>query len=174
MTWKLYALASGGGLLATYLVSHAPGIEPRQTGSPIVPQAVSATGAVDLTAEAERLSHRVGGITPYHQPARDAFRFGAVARRVPPRPAAPLLETALPPPPPRPLFSLAGIATETSADGPERTAILSSLRGVLLVHEEDIVEGGFRVVAIEDEAVTVESTADGTRTTLRLSGTVSQ
>jgi hypothetical protein len=41
---------------------------------------------------------------------------------------------------------------------------------VALVEEGDLVEGGYRVRAIADDAVTLESTRDGTVTTLRLSG----
>jgi hypothetical protein len=161
---------SGGGVLATYLVSLAPGIEPRQAGSTAVP-AVSVSGAVDLSAQADRLRARVGQVPPYREPARDVFHFGATPRRVSPAPVVRALETPPPAPSsPKPLFSLAGVASESSDGVTERTAILSSIHGVLLVHDGDSIEGGFRVVTIEDDAVTVESTSDGTLSTLRLSG----
>jgi hypothetical protein len=50
----------------------------------------------------------------------------------------------------------------------QRTAILSSLQGVSLVKEGDVLTTGYRVLAIADDAVTLESTTDGTQTTLRL------
>jgi hypothetical protein len=50
----------------------------------------------------------------------------------------------------------------------ERTAIVSSLRGVSLVKEGDTLDAGYRVLSITDDAVTLESTNDGTQTTLRL------
>jgi hypothetical protein len=50
----------------------------------------------------------------------------------------------------------------------QRTAILSSLQGVSLVKEGDVLATGYRVLSIADDAVTLESTNDGTQTTLRL------
>jgi hypothetical protein len=58
----------------------------------------------------------------------------------------------------------------TTVDGVEqRTAILSSLQGVSLVKEGETLDTGYRVISITEDAVTLESTADGTQTTLRLS-----
>jgi hypothetical protein len=65
------------------------------------------------------------------------------------------------------------VATD-SPGGAGRTAILSSLRGVLLVREGDLVEGMFRIVNIGADAITVERVDDGTSTTLRLSGAESR
>jgi hypothetical protein len=58
----------------------------------------------------------------------------------------------------------------TMVEGVEqRTAILSSLQGVTLVKEGETLDTGYRVTSITEDAVTLESTADGTRTTLHLS-----
>ena len=70
---------------------------------------------------------------------------------------------------PAPVVSLAGIA-EDKIDEPggsriERTAVLSTPDGVLLVREGDDVLGLYRVVTIESGAVELER-ADGT--TLRI------
>jgi hypothetical protein len=107
----------------------------------------------------------------YAQPQRNPFRFGAarpIAGREADLPeAAPPAETfvsAVPPPPP---VSLAGIAEDQVEQRVERTAILSSPDGVLLVHEGDDVLGQYRVAKIESEAVELVKLADGT--TLRLS-----
>jgi hypothetical protein len=40
---------------------------------------------------------------------------------------------------------------------------------VSLVKEGDVLETGYRVMSIGDDAVILESTSDGTQTTLRLS-----
>ena len=84
--------------------------------------------------------------------------------------APPIIQEAVPVAPPRPPFGLAGMATSL-VDGVERrTAILSSLQGVVLAKEGEVVDGGYRVVSITDDTVTLESGANGAQTTLRLSG----
>ena len=110
----------------------------------------------------------------YTQPRRNPFRFGA-ARPIESLAAdaaetTSLAETFVPatvssvPPPPQ--MSLAGIAEDQVEQRVERTAILSSPAGVLLVHEGEDVLGKYRVAKIESEAVELVSHADGT--TLRL------
>ena len=69
-----------------------------------------------------------------------------------------------------PALVLSGIATDTVDGMTQRTAIVSSLGGVLLVREGDVIEGGYRVLTIGDDAMTIEATSDGTRTTLKLAG----
>ncbi len=106
----------------------------------------------------------------YTQPQRNPFRFGAA------RPLVSLAadaagtglsaETLIPAVPPAPQISLAGIAEDQVEQRVERTAILSSPDGVLLVREGEDVLGKYRVAKIESEAVELVSHADGT--TLRL------
>ncbi|HET9359933.1 MAG TPA: hypothetical protein VFO58_09290 [Vicinamibacterales bacterium] len=172
MTWKLYAVGSAGAFLATYLVSNVAPVKPVQNTPVASPRAVDGAGEpVDLTEQAERLRAGIAATTPYREPHRDAFRFGDSRRRT----AAPPLEASeieapVVAPPPRPPFALAGVATDAPGGPAGRTAILSSLRGVLLVREGDLVEGMFRIVSIDADAITVERVDDGTSTTLRLSG----
>jgi len=49
----------------------------------------------------------------------------------------------------------------------QRTAVLSTPANVLIVREGDVVGGLYRVIAIEEESVELEATADGSRRTLR-------
>ena len=159
-------------MLATYLVSNVPPPQASLARQAAVPQeaVVEAGPVADLGEQADRLRAGVATATKYREPVRNAFRFGEIPRPVEP-PAVPRALDAAPPvmaPPPPPPFALAGMASTVEGGAAQRTAILTSLRGVLLVKEGDVVEGGYRVVAIDDSTVTVESTRDGTRTTLRL------
>ncbi len=125
---------------------------------------------MDLGAQADRLKARLAEVTAYRQPARDAFRFASSPRRVEETPPPSGIEA---PPavvaPVRPPYGFAGLATTTENGVTVRTAILSSLQGVSLVKEGETLETGYRVTSITDDAVTLESTADGTQTTLHLS-----
>jgi len=172
MAWKLYALGSGGVFLATYLVSSTPPrVEPRLETSFPLPQAVGRTGGtVDLGEQADRLRARLADRAPYRQPGRDAFRFGATRRPALDEPTSHSIEAPAPAvtSPSRLPFSLAGVASTIEGGITSQTAILSSLQGVLMVKEGDVVDGGYRVLAVEEESVTVEATSDGARTTLRL------
>jgi hypothetical protein len=134
------------------------------------PRAADSAGdLVDLTEQAERLRAGIASTTAYREPRRNAFQFGDAPRRALPPPGAPEIEAPVVVPPPRPPFALAGVATDAGGTT-GRTAILSSLRGVLLVREGDLVEGAFKVVSIDADAITVEKVGDGTSTTLHLSG----
>jgi hypothetical protein len=68
----------------------------------------------------------------------------------------------------RPPYALAGMAITMNDGVAERTAIISSLQGVSLVKEGDTLDAGYRVLSITDDAVTLESTSDGTQTILSL------
>ena len=117
---------------------------------------------------------RVRREATYAQPQRNPFRFSRLSagrplarpdRDVPePRPPDDTLTPAVSPPPP---VSLSGIAEDQVGQRLERTAILSSPAGVLLVHEGDDVLGQYRVAKVESEAVELVKLSDGT--TLRLS-----
>ena len=124
---------------------------------------------VDLGAQADRLKAKLAAVAAYQQPARNAFRFGELPRPVE-QPSAPSLSEAPPAvaAPPRLPYGFAGLATTVENGVAQRTAILSSLQGVSLVKEGDMVDGRYRVVSITDEAVTLESAGDGTQTTLQL------
>jgi hypothetical protein len=171
MTWKLYAVGSAGAFLATYLVSNVAPVRPAESTPVTSPRVADSAGEpVDLAEQAERLRAGLAGTTPYRQPRRDAFRFGDSPRRTAAPPPEAEIEAPVVAASPRPPFALAGVATDAPGGTASRTAILGSLRGVLLVREGDIVEGMFRVVSIDADAITVERVDDGTSTTLRLSG----
>ncbi len=173
MTWKLstlYALTSGGAVALTALATLlSPG--ERRSNSPVTePQAMNRAGAVvDLGAQADRLKARLAEVTAYRQPARDAFQFGPPPRRVVESVKPLALETPAVVAPVRPPYGLAGMATTMVEGVEQRTAILSSLQGVTLVKEGETLDTGYRVTSFTEDAVTLESTADGTRTTLHLS-----
>jgi len=179
MSWKSYAAVSGATVLAGWLASTPPASELQ--GTAVVsrqPQARVDAAASTIAHEADRLRVRVRREVDYAQPQRNPFRFGAGRAEVDrggdipaaatvtatSEPAAPIPFN--PPPPP---VTLAGIAEDEKGGGQmERTAILSSPSGVLLVREGDVVIGDYRVGRIESEAVELVKT-DGSilRLTLR-------
>lgn len=172
MTWKVYATVSGATVLAGWLASAPPSNVP--TGATSVPtQPVSPRApapALDIEREATRLQARVHREVVYTQARRNPFRFetgrpitSPAFGRSEPVPADDTIIPAVPPPPP---VSLSGIAEDQVNQHVERTAILSSPEGVLLVREGDEVLGQYRVARIESEAVELVKLADGT--TLRL------
>jgi hypothetical protein len=172
VTWKSYAVVSGATVLAGWLASTPPSNAPDSAASVRrQPAAPRDTPASDIEREAERLQVRVRREVEYTQPQRNPFRFGARpdADRggdIPaPAPLPPPLAVAPVAPPPPPV-SLAGIAEDQDGARMERTAILSSPSGVLLVREGDPVLADYRVARIESAAVELVKT-DGT--TLRLS-----
>jgi hypothetical protein len=174
MTWRLstlYALTSGGAVIATAVATLVSPLERRSNAPVTEPQALDRAGTfVDLGAQADRLKARLAEVTSYREPARDAFQFGPPPRRVAELAKPSAIET---PPaavaPARPPYGLAGMATTIENGVTQRTAILSSLQGVSLVKEGETLETGYRVTSIAEDSVTLESTADGTQTTLHLS-----
>lgn len=167
MTWKSYVLASGAGLLATYLVSTPPVVAPRPAVS-AGPRAAVPSPPIDIQAEAARLQTRVREKTEFQEPSRNPFRY--VARgRAPVRAPEVVAEPEAPPPVPEPpTITLAGIATKTAADGArQRTAVLLTAAGPLEVREGDAVGAEYRVVRIDEDAVELAA-ADGARRRIAL------
>lgn len=178
MSWKSYALVSGaGGLLATYLAS-VPVTSPDSRA----PLSVGSSGPAfettsDLEEQGRRLQMRLWRGTHYREPSRNPFRFGsaeppprAVARRGgAPAGASPGTAAPAPAPAPPPLVRLSGLAADVVEGQVVRTAILTTIRGVELAREGETVSGGYRVRSIDDNAVELVSTSDGTvlRLTLR-------
>lgn len=176
MTWKVYAAVSGATVMAGWFASAPPSNVPDAPPAALSSQTTlrRATPSPDIEREATRLEAKVRREVAYTRPQRNLFRFGAA------RPIVSLAadatgtgssaETLVPavvssvPPPPQ--MSLAGIAEDQVEQRIERTAILSSPDGVLLVREGEDVLGTYRVAKIESEAVELVSHADGT--TLRL------
>jgi hypothetical protein len=178
MSWKSYAVVSGATVLAGWLASTPPANEPEGavvvSRQPATPRAAAAAATIEH--EADRLQVRVRREVDYTQPNRNPFRFGVARADVdrggdipPPAPVAapsePPVATPFVPPPP---VKLSGIAEDEKGGQMERTAILSSPAGVLLVREGDVVMGDYRVGRIESEAVELLKT-DGTTLRLTLS-----
>jgi hypothetical protein len=166
MTWKSTAVVSGIGLLATWVAS-VPPPSIQKASAPPAPQVSErvASSASDIQRQAERLQVAVRADSAYEQPSRNLFRFGSPAVSKAPRPVAPQPTTedrpVAPPPPAALQISLSGIAEDTVEGKEQRTAILSTPTGVLLVHEGDEVAGQYRVGAIESGAVELVRLDDG-------------
>lgn len=173
MTWKLYAVVSAGAFAATYLVS-----SPKSDLAHANAAAATSRTARQIAAETEiealaaSLHVRLRTDTVLRAPTRDPFQFQT---RVIPKPPASTLPPAvvenLPPPsPPLPVLSLSGVASDVVDGKPLRSAVLSVPAGVLIVREGESVAGLYTVVAIDENSIELEATADGSRRTLRLSG----
>ena len=169
MTWKSYAVVSGAGLLATYLAS--PTLAPKGADAPAPPaaQAVSA-GSPDIEYEAARLQKRVRDETAFRTPSRDPFRFAPAARAARPAPALPASvatpEPGAAPAPEQPFIALSGVAADVVDGVLKRTAILTTFDGVVLAGAGEMV-GPYRVRAVHEESVELESTVDGSIRHLR-------
>jgi hypothetical protein len=171
MTWKSYAAVSGATVLAGWLASSPPSNVPtpgRAAASSPAPRR-RAEAATDIEEQAARLQSRMQVARAYTEPQRNPFRFAERQSAAPnPRESAPVVE-AQPPTdlvPAGPRVSVAGIAEEQLDGRVERTAILSSPMGVLLVHEGDTVLDDYRVGRIEAESVELVRLSDGTSTQL--------
>ncbi|HEY1301974.1 MAG TPA: hypothetical protein VGF24_00390 [Vicinamibacterales bacterium] len=171
MTWKLYALLSGGAFVATYLVS-APGTltpaqpRARSAATTVSPQVAS---DVDMQALANHLASRVRDEASYRAPTRNPFEF--VEHRAQPKQVIAPKPIEAPPafvPPPPPSINLTGVASDHVDGALQRTAIFSSPNGVVLAREGEMVGGIFRVVTIDEDAATLEQVSDGTKLRLLL------
>ena len=175
MSWKSYAAVSGATVLAGWLASAPPSNAPGRTAPAARPPAARDVRSSDIEREAQRLQARVQRDVEYTQPQRNPFRFGLARPDVNrggdlPNPASapvpPPVEVPIVAPPPP--LKLSGIAEDEKGQQMERTAILSSPAGVLLVREGDSVPGDYRVGRIESEAVELTK-SDGTTLRLTLS-----
>jgi hypothetical protein len=115
--------------------------------------------ALDVQSQATRL-HALMAQAPTPDPnPRNPFSFGAAPRasRVPPAPVQPAVETAVPLPPPLPALILMGVAEETTAAGPRRTAVIGGDGDTIyMVREGDAVGDRYRVNKIGADAVELE------------------
>ena len=172
MTWKLYAIVSAGAFVATYLMS-----TPKTELAITRPSAVAPKTARELAAEteiealADSLHVSLKSEAVYRTPGRDLFRFQVPVQKPPafvPPPAV-VASAPVPVPPPLPVLSLSGVASDVVDGKPQRSAVVSLPNGVLIVREGESVAGLYTVMAIGEDSIELESTADGTRRTLRLS-----
>jgi len=168
MNWKSTVIVSGAGLVATVFGWVSTPIVPHGAPAPVATPTTQSTptAASDIQQEAARLQSRLVPDATFRQPSRNPFQFGPRLTPRPPRPAPTQVQEtpAIVLPAPRPNIRLRGIATDTVDGAPQRTAIMTTDAGLLLVREGESA-GVYRVTKIEDEAVELTG-ADGT---LRLS-----
>jgi hypothetical protein len=170
MDWKSTAVISGAGVLATWFFSMPPAHVPPSASvtkpnaiAPVVTSTRTSSAAIDIQQEAARLQVRPRPEPHYSEPSRNPFRFdegrrppqsaSAAAAAIAAAPVAPL-----PPPPPR--IALDGIAGDTVDGKDQRTAILNTDAGEMLVKEGDQV-AGYRVVKVATDAVELTKIDDG-------------
>ena len=150
MTWKSYALVSGAGVVATYMVSSPL---PRPESPTLArPAATRMEVASDIQEQAVRLEARLRRQAPYQEPARNPFRFSQ--RRAPQTALLPEAAAATPviAPAARQLEAivLVGIAEDETAG---RTAILKTSQGIVFVRTGDAVGADYTVRVIEASAI---------------------
>ena len=162
MDWKSTAVISGAGILATWFFSMPVAPTPTAPAANRVSAqraAPAADSSIDIQREAARLQARVRTDGQYAAPLRNPFRFGN--RRVPAAAtsralAAPTtVPVSLPP-----KILLDGIATDVIDGQEQRTAILNTNAGMLLVKIGEQV-AGYRVEKIGTDAVDLVKTSDG-------------
>jgi hypothetical protein len=146
----------GGAAIGAWLAGAATSnhrIPARPIGEP---PAIEARGA-ELASEIARLQERLRPTSTPRQPGRNLFSFRAGAPREPqPQPAfAPprALAEAAPLTPALPSLKLAGIAEDTEADAPIRTAIISGEGQLYMVKEGEAVTPRYRVAKISADVV---------------------
>jgi hypothetical protein len=164
---RTVAVGVGGGALVTWLAwaaTPAPRpYAPRRAAAPPGSQ----SGA-DLAREIQRLHER---LAPVAAPSlrRDVFAFPdaspPAARSARAADAAPPAAAAVPR---APDLTLAGMAEDPGPDGPVRTAIISSDRGVSLVKEGDMVASRYRVERLSADAADLRDLDTGAEVHLAL------
>lgn len=169
MGWKSTAMISGAGLLATWFFS-MPQLQPATAVAPssAVPVTQVPAAAIDIQREAARLQVRLHPESGAVTTSRNPFRFGAAPRVT----STPVEVTAAPivalPIVQAPQFSLDGIATDTVDGQEQRTAILHTDAGVVMVHAGDVLVGQYKVVSIAQDSIELVKTSDGSTTRLGL------
>lgn len=117
--------------------------------------------ATDVQSQAARLHERMAGAPVPSAAVRNPFAFGASRVAHPPRTAdivhAAVAADAVPELAPAPALLLMGIAEETTAAGPRRTAIIGGDGdGIFMVVEGETVAGRYKVTRIGGDAVELE------------------
>jgi hypothetical protein len=173
MTWKLYAVVSAGAFVATYLMS-SPKTELATRAAPAATkQSLRQRAAeTEIEALANSLHVRLKSDAVLRAPGRDPFRFQVRVQKPPAFVPAPAVAQypSLPPAPVLPVVSLSGIASDVVDGQSVRSAVVGLPAGVLIVREGESVAGLYKVVAIGEDSIELESTGDSSRRTLRLSG----
>jgi hypothetical protein len=160
----------GGGILATWLAvtpgQPLPGAAPSAATQPAA--ASREPNAEDLNALADRLRERTQQLE-LRPSTRNPFRYSVrkpASRFDTPRPPEAVqaaIMPAMPAAPPRPAFTLSGMAQTAG----KRTAIISGDGQIYLVSEGDSVAGRFIVAQVDAEAVLLRD-SDGAELRLAL------
>jgi len=134
------------------------------------PAAVDLRGA-DLAKEIARLHERLRPDATPRQPARNLFSFHAArpaaAPVVVPEPRPALVEAPPPAPLPSP-FKLVGMAEDSGANGPVRTAFISGDGQFFVAKEGDALTPRFKVTKISADVVEITDVTDGSTHRLTL------
>jgi hypothetical protein len=170
MSWKLYVVvSSAGAFVATYLMSPTSEVVSRPSAPTAAQSARDRAAVTEIEALADSLRRQMNREATFHTPGRDPFHFQSQVQQPPafvPPPAA--LPPPPPLPPPLPMLNLSGIASDVVDGKSMRSAVVSLPAGVVIVREGESLAGLYKVVAIGEESIDLESTTDGSRRTLRL------
>ena len=159
---RIAGMAAAAALVAAWLT--AATATPQVTALPgevslPTPAAMPSVMALSLATEVDRLRERVARAPVPPETMRNPFELPrAVARPVPSAPAerrdvpAPVVTPA----PVSHAVTLVGIAVHETADGEERTVILSLTGEVVLARTGESLAGGLRVVEVMASGVRLE------------------
>jgi hypothetical protein len=154
----LKAIATSGGLIATWFAFTPPGAMPAKSSVAAVERAAPAreVTAEDLNAQEARLRQRAANVE-LGAATRNPFRFGARSGADTPSHAGIAAAPAALPvvAPAQPALNLSGIAERTTPQGHTRTAIISGGGQLYLVTDGEMVAGRYRVVTVDTDAVTL-------------------
>jgi hypothetical protein len=167
MTIGRGAIVAGGAVIVTaWVIASGPG--PDRAPEAQRKTAAATSMAAPRPSHEERLRDRLAAMPAADDSHRDPFQFGVPRRTEPPRAAVaadagaePAVQT-----PVVPDLQLLGIAEDTRDGQPSRTAVISAMDGLFLVHEGEPIALRYQVRKIGADAVELEDLAAGT--TIRL------
>jgi hypothetical protein len=159
----------GAGCAAMLAGAMTTGRPDAVVSQPAGTRAVELQGAA-LGKEIARLRARLRPTVEPREPSRNLFEFGRSSTSRAPRSRdvepsvdpVPVTEPIAPPP-----LKLVGLAEDTGADGPVRTAFISGLGDVFLAKEGDVLGARYQVTQISAMGVILTDLVD--QTIIRLS-----
>lgn len=136
--------------------------DPPPVSSPLLAATTPSLLALNLSAEVDRLRERMTHAPVPRETMRNPFELPSTPSR--PAPSVPRANPEAPVPVTAPLpashaVTLVGIAAHETADGPERTVIVSLMGDVVLARTGDVLAGGLRVVDITARRVQLKDAA---------------
>lgn len=162
---KVAAYGVGAAVLVACLAAaNLPSGEPAPPGRAARPApAGPAALASEVSAQAARLQARMAQAPVPDPSPRNPFAFGAPARAGRSEPNDRIVRAAIAPEPapaayvaPLPLLTLMGIAEETTAAAPKRTAVIGEGDAIHIVMEGQPVGTRYKVTKIGADAVELE------------------